>query len=244
MNINEKNFPILGCLQGNILTNEIIHFVNRQVPDQDEQKEIVESANFFYSRTLKINHISESLHKQLLLTSNFIHLRKLLKNSQTGAGLLLLPEILYPDFTNVPEYVDIDCEDYPIDAILYSWLSTNDHDKLMGDFDEQDPWDKDEDRQLFILPIYQDGTTQATKHYEMTSNDDIYGWEYSNAEGRAWYGKIHDYVMSFLIYYNINNKYVKDAFEKLDENLVLSFDSQTFLNKDSNLIEIINYQAI
>lgn len=244
MNINEEDFPVLGCMKGNVLTKEIIHFVNRQVPEEEEQKEIVESANFFHDRTLKINYISKSLHEQLLITSNFISAKKSLKDSPTGAGLLLLQDILYPDFTNVPDYVDIDSEDYPIDAILYSWLSTNDHDKLIGDFDEEDPWERDEDRQLFILPIYQDGTTQAAKHYEMTSNDDIYGWDYSNAEGRAWYGKIHDYVMSFLICYNSSNKQIKDTFEEPNENLALSFDSQTFLNKDSNLIEILNPKVI
>jgi hypothetical protein len=239
MNINVKDFPVLGCVQSNILTHEIIEFINRQVPDSAEQKELAESAAFFNGRSLRINYISQTFHKHLLNTSKFIKAKKFLKNSPTGAGLLLLPEVLYPDFTNVPDHVDVNSEDYPIDSILYSWLSINDHDKLAGDFDEEDPWEKEEDRQLFILPIYHDGTTQATKHFEMTSNDDIYGWEYSDSEGRAWYGKIHDYVMSFILCYNLTGQDSRQSNVDIDYNIAPQLSTQTHLNEEGNLIEII-----
>ena len=36
----------------------------------------------------------------------------------------------------------------------------------------------------------------------MTNNDDLYRWEYSESEGRAWYGNVLDYVMSFILFYN------------------------------------------
>ena len=38
----------------------------------------------------------------------------------------------------------------------------------------------------------------------MICNNELYATEYSEQGGRCWYGKIHDYVMSFLIYQEIN----------------------------------------
>lgn len=236
MNIDEKQFPILSCTQRNLLTEGIADFVTRQVPNINEQKEIMESADFFKDRNLTITYITPPLHKELLITANFLPAKKVLKDSPTGAGLLLLPETLYPDFTNVPEYVDVDNEDYPIDAILYSWLSINDHDKHSGDYNAEDPWEKDEDRELFILPVYQDGTTQATKRFEMTNNDEIYGWAYSSAEGRAWYGKIHDYVMSYILCATISNN--RSGNVPAGTNIPRT-NTETYLNCNGNLIEIL-----
>jgi len=239
MNINKQNFPILSCLQKNTLTEQITAFVNRQVSEKGEQNEILESADFFKNRNLTISYITPHLHKELLVTANFLPAKNLLKGSATGAGLLLLPETLYPDFINVPEYVDADSEDYPIDAILYSWLSINDHDKHFGDYNEEDPWEKEEDRELFILPVYQDGTTQATKRYEMTNNDELYGWAYSDTEGRAWYGKVHDYVMSYILCTITNNQS-----NDVPDTLIPCIYTQTYLDGHSNLIEVVSIDSI
>ena len=237
MIINERKFPILSCMQRNMLTEGIANFVNRQVPDKNEQKEILESADFFKDRNLTITYITPRLHQELQITANFLPAKKILKDSATGAGVLLLPETLYPDFTNVPEYANVDSKDYPIDAILYSWLSINDHDKHFSNYNTEDPWEKDEDRELFILPVYQDGTTQATKRFEMTNNDELYGWPFSDTEGRAWYGKIHDYVMSYILCTTDTN----DKLNTISADVKIPHTStQTYLNDNSNLIEILS----
>ena len=236
MNIDEQKFPILSCMQSNLLNDNIIDFVKRQVHDEKAVKEIMSSAAIFKDRNLTVTYITQPLHQLFLDTSNFISLKSHLKNTPTGAGLLLLPETLFPDFRNVPDFAEADCDDYPIDAILFSWLNMNDHDKLSGSYDPEMAWENDADRQLYILPIYQDGTTQATGHFEMSNNDEIYGWEYSTSEGRGWYGKIHDYVMSFILSINLSNndQIHSNQLEKLPK-----IATQTFLNTSNNLIEIL-----
>lgn len=241
MKIDEKRFPILGCVENNILTPKIKEFVDRQVTDKSEQADILKSVNFFKDKKLQINYISNTIHEKLIDTSNFLKAKSLLKNSPKTVGLILLPTTIYPDFTNVPEYVDVNSEDYPINAILYSWLSMNEHDKLANSFDEEDPWENDEDRELLILPIFNDGTTQGTKFYEMTNPDEIYGWEYSESEGRAWYGKIHDYVMSFILFYNYTETETH-IINGTDTGKArrLKLNDEKFLNETNNNIEIID----
>jgi len=236
MDINEKDFPILSCVYDNQLGDRISEFVYTQVHDEAGIKEIMGSAAFFKHRHLNINYITNDLHNKLQTTSDFLPYKHLLKASVTGAGLLLLPEILYPDFSNVPDFAGADPEDYPIDAILYSWLSINDHEKHSGSFDTDMPWENDDDRELFILPIYQDGTTQATGRFEMTNNDEIYGWEYSTAEGRGWYGKVHDYVMSFILCLIANTEQPHTSADK--PKVVLN--SESYLNNNSNLISVLS----
>jgi len=269
MKLTEDKFPILSCVENNILSEKIQEFLDRQVPDKEEQKEMLSSFPFFVNKRLQINYISKSIHEKLLDTSNFIKAKDLLKGSPQTVGLLLLPETIYPDFTNVPDYVDADPEDYPINAILYSWLSMDEHDKisnkytlndlkrrisegetapaganwdsLIEDLENPEEWGNDVDRELLILPIYDDGTTQATKQYEMQNNDEIYGWEYSEQEGRSWYGKIHDYVMSFILFYNYTDTETK-VLHGIDsgEQRRAKLNGEKFLNASKNDIEIID----
>lgn len=241
MKLTEDKFPILGCVRNNILTDKIKEFVDKQVSDKKEQKEILDSAEIFKNKKLQINYISNSIHQKLLDTSNFIKAKSLLKKSPPTFGLLLLPETVYPNFTNVPEYVEVDSNEYPINAILYSWLSINEHDKITGDYDPEDPWDNEDDRQLLILPIYDDGTTQGTRQFEMVNNDEIYGWEYSDNECRAWYGKIHDYVMSFILFYNYTETETR-ILHGIDSGKQrrAKLNDEKFLNSSPNDIEIID----
>ena len=228
--IDKNNFPILDCFKNNILTNQIHEMLQNSGYDMEGILSISESFDFFKNRNHKIFYIPKKIHEKLLDTNNFLKLKNRLKNSSETTGLLLLPESILPDFDNVPDYVDVDSNDYPINAILFSWLSYNNHDKisnrsqlenlerkiksgekppqgadwnsLMKTLKENDIWDKEtnKNRSLLIIPVHFDRITQATKQFELTNNNEIYGWEYSESEGRAWYGKIHDYVMSFLIY--------------------------------------------
>lgn len=269
MKLTEDKFPILSCVENNILSEKLQEFLDRQVPDKEEQKEMLSSFPFFVNKRLQINYISKSIHEKLLDTSNFIKAKDLLKGSPQAVGLLLLPETIYPDFTNVPDYVDVDPEDYPINAILYSWLSMDEHDKisnkytlndlkkrisegetppaganwdrLIEDLENPEEWGNDVDRELLILPIYDDGTTQATKQYEMQNNDEIYGWEYSEQEGRSWYGKIHDYVMSFILFYNYTDTET-NVLHGIDsgEQRRAKLNGEKFLNSSKNDIEIID----
>lgn len=195
--IDKNNFPILDCFKNNILTNQIHEMLHSSGYDKEGIASISESFKFFIGLKHKIDFIPIDIHEKCLDTKRFVSQKsKLLKSEQT-VGLLLLPETILSDFSNVPDYVDVEIEDYPINAILFSWLSFDNHDKINGTFDTHG---SNYGRELLILPIDKHRITQATNQYELTSNNEIYGWEYSESEGRAWYGKIHDYVMSFLIY--------------------------------------------
>jgi hypothetical protein len=197
--INEGTFPILACMNDNIMSDAIQVMLEDSGFDDKCVASIQESFVFFQEKQVNVNFLSSAAHKKLLKTNNFIHAKSMLKDSVERTGLLLLPETIYPDFTNVPSYADADADDYPINAILYSWLSMDRHDQLAGTFDADEPWRNPEERTLLIIPNCNDRITQATDQFHMVSNDEIYGWDYSESEGRAWYGKIHDYVMSYLI---------------------------------------------
>jgi hypothetical protein len=268
MRIAENKFPILNCIENNILTESIQEFLDRQVPDKDEQKDMKNSFPFFVGKNLQINYITESIHKRLLDTSNFIKAKRLLKGSPPAIGLILLPEIIYPDFTNVPEYVEIDNDDYPINAILYSWLSIKEHEKisnkytlkdlkeriksgekpplgadwegLIEDIESGETWGNDEDRELLILPIYHDGTTQATGQFDMINDDELYGLD-NETDGKCWYGKIHDYVMSFILFYNYTETETK-IIHGIDSGKQrrVKLNGEKFINASQNDIEIID----
>jgi hypothetical protein len=197
--INEKTFPILACMSNNIMGDAIQIMLEDSGFDEDGVASIQKSFAFFQEKSLNVNFVSPAAHRKLQETSSFIRAKSLLRNSAERTGLLLLPETIYPDFTNVPSYANADASDYPINAILYSWLNMDSHDQIAGTFDAEASWGNREDRMLLIIPVCDERITQATDQFHMVSNDEIYGWEYSKTEGRAWYGKIHDYVMSYLI---------------------------------------------
>jgi hypothetical protein len=268
MKINEDKFPILSCIENNVLSEKIQEFLDRQIPEKEEQKDIISSFPFLVNRSLQINYISKGIHEKLIETSNFIKAKELLKGSPTTTGLLLLPETIYPDFTNVPEYVDADSEDYPINAILYSWLTMDEHDKISNEWtlndlknrikagekppqgadwdglieqlENEEEWGNNEDRELLILPIYNEGTTQASSR-GIVNDDSMYGWEYSDQEDRCWYGKIHDYVMSFILFYNFTETETK-VIHGIDsgEQRRVKLNGEKFINSSKNDIEIID----
>lgn len=268
MKLNEDKFPILSCVNNNKLSEKIQEFLDRQIPEKEEQKDVISSFPFFIDKKLQINYLSKVIHQKLLDTSNFIKAKEMLKGSPTTVGLLLLPETIYPDFTNVPEYINIDSEDYPINAILYSWLSMDEHDKISNEYQLKDlrkridageeppkgadwdglieqlendeDWGNDKDRELLILPIFDDGTTQASSS-GIVNNDEIYGWEYSDQEMRSFYGKIHDYVMSFILFYNYTETETK-VVHGIDsgEQRRIKLNGEKYFNSSKNDIEIID----
>lgn len=240
MKIDKKKFPILGCLINNILNDKFQNFIDTQTTDESAQRDILKSVEFFKDKNLQINYISKTIHDKLIDTNNFIKAKSLLKNSPSTVGLILLPKTIYPDFSNVPKYIDIDNNDYPINAILYSWRSVNEHDKITGNYDAEDPWD-DEDRELLILPIFDNGTTQGTNFYEMRNPHEIYGSVYSEQEGRAWYGKIHDYVMSFILFYNYTETETHIIHGTgSGQSRRLKLQDEKFINETNNNVEIID----
>ncbi len=229
MKIDKNEFPILGCLNNNKLTDGFFDMLFNSGYDDKGIKDTMQSFDFFLDKQLRISAIPLPIHEKIWCTNDFLRAKPLLANSPEVTGLLLLPETILPDFTNVPNYVDVDPNDYPINAILYSWLSSNNHDKISnrshlkdlqkriitGEIEPETGWKRlleklcdeeglwpESDRTLIIIPIHNDRITQATRQYELINHDDMYGDDYSNREGRAWYGKVHDYVMSFILYYN------------------------------------------
>lgn len=269
MKIDEKKFPILGCLKNNKITEKIYEMLANSDYEDKAENDIKMSIEFFKDKNLQINYISSTIHEKLSDTNNFLKAKSLLSKSPEITGLLLLPETIYPDFKNVPDYVEIDQKDYPINAILYSWLSSKNHDiisdktnledlrrriklgekqpqganwkSLMESLESEEKDGNDNDRTLIIIPIHIDRITQATKQYELISVDEIYGTEYSDREGRAWYGKIHDYVMSFLLFYNYTESetHIVHGMET-GKPRRLKLNDEKFLNETKNNIEIID----
>lgn len=269
MKIDEKKFPILGCIENNKLTNKISDMLDNSGYDDKGVLDIKPSFDFFFSKLLQINYISSTIHEKIADSNNFIKAKSILPNSPETTGLLLLPETIFPDFSNVPDYAKAEPKDYPINAILYSWLSANNHDKISNksqlenlqqrikagetpppgaDWDSlmkslqenEDEWDE-ESRTLIIIPIDSNRITQGTSQYHLISNDEIYGWDYSDQEGRAWYGKIHDYVMSFLLFYNFTEAETH-IIHGVDtgQSRRLKLNNEKFLNETKNNIEIID----
>lgn len=185
-------------------------------------------------------------------------------------GLILLPETVLLDFSNVTEYAKTYPNNYPINAVLYSWLSHHNHDIISNKSDlenferrnalgEQSPvgadwnffkkylesensiWDEDDNnRSLIIIPIHNNRITQATSQPYLTSSSEIYGLEY-NEDGREWYGKIHDYVMSFILFYNYTESETH-IIHGVDTGKPrrLKLNDEKFLNDTTNIIEIID----
>lgn len=270
MKIDDRKFPILGCVTNNKLTDKVFDLLDKSGYDEKGIKSIKPSFDFFVNKHLQINYISSTIHEKLADTSNFIKAKSLLKNSKETVGLLLLPQTVLPDFTNVPEYAQADPNAYPINAILYSWVSSNNHDRtlnkskfenlrqqikagekpppgadwnsLMESLQEDDEDNYgEEDRTLLIIPIHNDRITQATDQYHLKGYEEEYGWEYSAKDGRAWYGKIHDYVMSFILFYNFTESETHVVHgTDTGESRRLKLNNEKFLNETSNNIEIID----
>ena len=242
MKLTSKKFPILNCVKNNILTDKIRGLIENQVPERESQENIMEGTKYFRDSYLQINYIAKSIHEKLIDTSNFVKAKDLLKKSPKVTGLLLLPETIYPDFSNIPEYVKIDSSDYPINAILYSWLSFNDYDQMDNNLDNENEAEFNDNRELFLIPIYNDRTTVGSSNsIEMMNNNEIYGFEYSESEGRSWYGKIHDYVMSFILFYNYTETDTKilNGVDSGKQRRV-KLNDEKYLNSSHNQIEIID----
>lgn len=197
--INEQTFPILACFDHNTLNDSLQYVLENSGYEEKGCNSIQESFIFFMEKTMEIDYLSINLHKKLFETTYFEPYKSLLDNSPESTGLLLLPETIFPDFSQVPDYVDVNEADYPINAIIYSWLSIDNHDKLIGNFDEEEPWHKPQERALLILPVCKDRITQATDQRHLVGYSEEYGMPCREGSGREWYGKIHDYVMSNLI---------------------------------------------
>ncbi|MGA1030094.1 MAG: hypothetical protein ACO3SY_05230, partial [Flavobacteriaceae bacterium] len=65
---------------------KIQEFLNRQIPEKEEQKDIISSFPFLVNKSIQINYISKGIHEKLIETSNFIKAKELLKGSPTTTG--------------------------------------------------------------------------------------------------------------------------------------------------------------
>ncbi|MBB2950731.1 hypothetical protein [Sphingobacterium sp. JUb56] len=191
-----RDFDVLKCVEGNLLMVSINEFIEQQIDNYDQAKDLYKNLALFRDRFLEITYISTLFHDSLLDKENFIDHKHNLKSSQEHVGLLLLPETLYSDFSFVD---NVDETEFPMDAILYSWSNVNRHDKLLSEYDQEDHHVNEDDRYLYILPIFGNATTVGSNRFEMTNIDDQFLTPYDHQDGRTWYGKIHDYVMAFII---------------------------------------------
>tara|TARA_R110002126_G_scaffold193388_4_gene341745 strand:- start:527 stop:1474 length:948 start_codon:yes stop_codon:yes gene_type:complete len=262
MKIDERKFPILAFIDKNKLTE-------KGFKSMEDAEEIEESFEFFRDKILQINYISSTIHDKLSDTTNFVKAKSLLPNSKETSGLILLPETIYPDFSKVQEYGEPNEKEYPINAILYSWLSANNHDKISNKSqledlqkrinsgekepaganwkslmeslqNEDEEWDE-EQRTLLIIPIYNNRITSATDDFYLISEDEMYGEDYAEQQGEDWYGKIHDYVMSFLLFYNFTETEIQIMHGKdTGKQRRIKLEDEKFINESKNDIEIID----
>lgn len=191
-----KEFDVLKCVESNLLTIGINEFVEQQIENYEEAKDLYKSLALFRERYLEITYISTPFHDYLLDKANFVNLKRNLKGSKEHVGLLLLPETLYSDFSFVQ---NVNATEFPINAILYSWSNVNRHDQLLSEYDQEDHHLNEDDRYLYILPVFGSATSAGSNRFEMTNIDDQFLTPYDHQDGRTWYGKIHDYVMAFII---------------------------------------------
>ncbi len=232
MTIDDIRFPVLNYLEYNKLIKVPDDILDNSGYDHKIKLFIRRSFDFFLNQEIKINHISQKIHEELQRTPNFIAEKKTLKEIGESTGLLLLPETIYPDFTHVPCFARLNSQNYPINAIFYSWLTFDNHDRISGTYTEEDARNNDQHKDLLIIPLYKNRITQATDTYFMINNDDLYGDKY-NTNHRQWYGKIHDYVMSFLLLDNtIKNE------KQVEETAKLKLNYQKVIY-DKNNIEFI-----
>lgn len=133
-----NHYPILRYIDENEVTSGIYRMLDDSGYDGKSILDIEKSFKFFAGRKMDINHISPDILSALEKTPKFIRDRTLLENTRERTGLLLLPGTILPDFSNVPTYAGADPQDYPIDAILYSWLSYKNHDIIAGTFEPED----------------------------------------------------------------------------------------------------------
>jgi hypothetical protein len=262
MKLDEKRFPILAKIENNKLTKEGIEKL-------EIDRELKNHFGFFQDKTLQINYISSTIHEKLSEKSNFIKAKSLLANSKEATGLILLPNTIYPDFSQVQEYGNPNEKDYPIDAIFYSWLSANNHDRISDiikirdlqkriDNGEKEPkgadwrsiiestkneeYDWDEERRtLFILPMNKERISTANDDFALISEDEMYGENYTEQAGEDYYGKIHDYVMSFLLFYNFTETETQIIHGKdTGKQRRIKLNDEKFVNDSKNEIEIID----
>jgi hypothetical protein len=239
MIFDEKKFPILKFIENNIMTEFPKEILDNSGYDDKNISDLRNNILIFLNKQLQINYISTSIHEKLLDTSNFIKAKTLLSKSTETAGLLLLPETIYPDFANVPDYVTVNPKEYPINAILYIWLSNDNYDKLEGTFDKELSFGED-GRTIAILPIFNGKITQATDTHYLQSNNETYGDRY-NENDREWYGKILDYVMSFILFYNYTDTevYVING-DDSRQSAKIKLNNEKYLNYTKNNVEIID----
>lgn len=232
MKINEANFPILGCTEKNYLKEKVFEMLDDSGYDKTGIEDIKPSFDFFINKQLQINYITTGIHEKLWDTSNFIKAKSLLKNSPETLGLIILPKTIIPDFSHVPDYVSVKAENYPINAILYSWLSPNNYDRISNeidkkeinrrisngekpplgadwdsiinsDEDEDDIWDEETNKNRELFII----PIHDYRITQATKRSELvcYSECYGDNfddDGREWYGQIFDYVMSFILFYN------------------------------------------
>ncbi len=198
-------FPVSSYLENNKLIKIPDNILDNSGYAHKVKLLIRRSFDFFLDQEIRINYISPVIHEKLTHTSNLITLKRILKETNESTGLLILPETIYPDFTHVKDFTKkVNNLDYPINAIFYSWLTFDNHDKICGTYSDEEAKNDTKNKDLLIIPLHNQRITQATDTYFLINNDDLYGEKY-NANHRQWYGKILDYVMSFLILDNITN---------------------------------------
>lgn len=234
-NLTTLKYPLLSLIENNCLAEDSIESLINFSVNKDQYREASKVWNFFEKKRLQLTFLDNDIAGYLIDVEHLRSKAQLLKSSPPESGVILLDNPIYPVFSEIPEYVtDADARNHPINAIIYSWVNSDDYEKFMDYYDPEDPNPPD-DRDLLILPFYEDTLTLCASIFDVTSPDEIYGWKYEMAEGRGWYGNILDFVMSYIIFYN----YLDDFENPLPGNSKL-LHQRTSRMAGTNKIEIID----
>ncbi|KYG85464.1 hypothetical protein AWW67_15140 [Roseivirga seohaensis] len=232
-NLLISKHPLLNFIHNNQFMDDTIKSLTHFTTCFEQHSEIVKVWKFFEHRDLQLAWLDNHISGYLIDVENLKDKAQLLKSSPQETGVIFLNNPIYPVFSEVPEYIkDINAQNYPVNTIVYSWLDSDEHSKLQGYYDPKAP-NPPNDRDLLILPFFENTLTLMSDIFHVTSPDEIYGWEYEMAEGRGWYGNILDFVMSYIIFYN----YFDDLETPLPRTSNFHHD-RTLMTSGSNKIEI------
>lgn len=229
-----SKYPLLNLIHKNKFIDDSINSLIDFSTSEEQYLEIVKVWKFFERQNLQLTWLDNDIMGYIIDLENIREFAPLLKSSPQETGVIFLNNPIYPIFSEVPEYITgANSRDYPVNTIVYSWLDSNEHSKLMDFYDPEDPYPPN-DRDLLILPFFENTLTLMSGIIDVTSPIETYGWKYEMSEGRGWYGNILDFVMSYIIFYN----YLDDLEKPLPKttNLV---HHRTLMTTGTNKFEII-----
>jgi len=198
-----EKYEVLRHLASNQLTKSVLAMVPEIHTSACDQTLFDLNFNFFVFRKLKISAPSNQIHQKLLCPETFARDKVLLSRTRPESGVILLP-------ISMPFYHGQEPKGYA-NAILYSWLSHNEHFKVAGLNPKTLKSTIVPGRSLLILPI------QKNRFVAEEETNHLYCCDSSFILPRILpspYAKMQDYVMSMILFNSHKKIYDQILFEE------------------------------